>query len=177
MITLITGASSSGKSLIAETVAINQRGDNLYYIATMHTWDKEAELKVRRHREMRADKGFTTMEKYVDIGSIDVPADSALLIECMSNLIANEMYDTDGAKESAHTKIIDDIRALNEKAANIIIVTNEIFSDGVEYDEWCTDYITKLGYVNCELAKLADVVIESVVGIPIYHKGGRYVYI
>lgn len=177
MITLVTGASSSGKSHIAETIAVNQRCENLYYIATMHTWDKEAELKVIRHQKMRADKGFVTIEKYVDIASITLLSHSTLLIECMSNLLANEMYDDDGAKELAHTKIIEDISYLNKIAENIIIVTNEIFSDGNKYDEWCTEYITKLGYINCELGKVSDVVIESVVGIPIYYKGERYDYI
>lgn len=178
MITLITGASSSGKSEIAETIAVNQRFDGeLYYIATMHTWDKEAELKVKRHQEMRADKGFITIEKYVDLINININHHSTCLIECMSNLLANEMYDDNGSKDNAHIKIIDDIKYLNTIANNIVIVTNEIFSDGIKYDEWCTDYINKLGYINCELAKFADTVIESVAGIPVYHKGERYAYI
>jgi Adenosyl cobinamide kinase/adenosyl cobinamide phosphate guanylyltransferase len=175
MIVLITGASSSGKSLTAETITTELRtcGD-LYYIATMRPYDDEAKARVKRHQEMRAEKGFTTIEKYVDIRSIEITPDSTCLIECMSNLLANEMYDEDGCKTLSDKKIVDDILYLRDvkQAKNVVIVSNEVFSDGTLYDEWCTDYIDNLGKINVALGLAADTVIESVVGIPIYHKGG-----
>ena len=174
MIVLITGASSSGKSLTAETIAVGlSNGDNLYYIATMRQYDDEARARVKRHQKMRAEKGFTTIEKYVDIRSIDITPDSTCLIECMSNLLANEMYDEEGCKVLPDKKIVSDILYLRDvkMAKNIVIVSNEVFSDGTKYDEWCTDYIENLGKINVTIGKVADTVIESVVGIPIYHKG------
>jgi adenosylcobinamide kinase/adenosylcobinamide-phosphate guanylyltransferase len=177
MITLITGASSSGKSGIAETIAQNQNAGHLFYIATMHQYDDESVRRVRRHREMRAEKGFETIEKYTDIGGIYIPVNSTCLLECLSNLLANEMYDKDGSGDGADVKILSDIKKLAAKASNLIIVTNEIFADGVIYDEFCTAYINKLGLINRETAAAADVVIESVAGIPIYHKGKSYAFI
>jgi adenosylcobinamide kinase/adenosylcobinamide-phosphate guanylyltransferase len=176
MITLITGASSSGKSGIAETVSQNQAADHLFYIATMHQYDDECVRRVRRHREMRAEKGFETIEKYTGIGDINIPVNSTCLLECMSNLLANEMYDKDGAGDRADIKILSDIKKLAAKVCNLIIVTNEIFSDGAVYDEYCTAYINKLGIINRKTAAAADVVIESVAGIAVYHKGGHYAF-
>ncbi len=183
MITLVTGASSSGKSLIAETIAVteaaklNCKCDNLFYIATMHVYDKDGENRVQKHRNMRADKGFQTIEKYTNIGEIELPPNSSCLIECMSNLLANEMYDKDGAKDNSVNKILSDIALLAKKAYNLVIVTNEVFSDGNIYDEFCTEYISNLGLINQKIAGISDTVIESVVGIPVYLKGNNYAYI
>ena len=65
------------------------------------------------------------------------------------------------------------IRALQEVVngdQNIVLVTNEIFSDGISYDETTTAYQQKLGEINCGLAKLADAVVEVVCGIPLIRK-------
>ena len=174
MIVLITGASSSGKSLTAETIAAELHNDaGFYYIATMRQYDDEARARVKHHQEMRAEKGFTTIEKYVDIRSIEITPDCVCLIECMSNLLANEMYDEEGCKVLPDGKIVGDILYLRDvkRAKHIVIVSNEVFSDGTRYDEWCTDYIENLGKINVALGSAADKVIESVAGIPIYHKG------
>ncbi len=48
---------------------------------------------------MRADKHFETLERYTDLAGLEVPEDSILLLECMSNLTANEMFDESGAGE------------------------------------------------------------------------------
>ncbi|MHB1150843.1 MAG: bifunctional adenosylcobinamide kinase/adenosylcobinamide-phosphate guanylyltransferase [Eubacteriales bacterium] len=177
MITLVTGASSSGKSAFAESVAVLQRTDFMFYIATMHSYDNETVRRIKSHRKMRADKHFETIERYVDIGGINLPEKTTCLLECMSNLLANEMYDSDGSKDKADDKIISDIKLISEKAIHLIIVTNEIFSDGMIYDSFCTDYIDKLGKINSEIARFADKAVEVVAGIPIYHKGEPYAFI
>ena len=176
MLTIVTGASSSGKSEIAETIATNM-GGRLYYIATMNQSDKESIIRIRRHQRMRAQKGFETIEKYVAIADIQVEPDATCLLECMSNLLANEMYGGESwksnTKRDVAEKIVSEIRILKSKIKNLIIVTNDVFSDGNRYDESCSQYIENLGYINRELGKDADVVIESVVGIPIYIKQCR----
>ena len=54
---------------------------------------------------------------------------------------------------------------------HLVIVTNEIFSDGIEYDPETTRYQQYLGEMNCELAKMADVVVEVGYSIPLVKKG------
>ena len=178
MLIIVTGASSSGKSEIAETIA-EDMGGRLYYIATMNQSDKESLRRIRNHQRMRAQKGFETIEKYTDIAEIQVESDATCLLECMSNLLANELYSRepdkrnckkDSTDKSVSDKIVYEIKSLYSKVKNLIIVTNDVFSDGTLYDESCTQYIDNLGYINRKLGKDADVVIESVVGIPIYIK-------
>ena len=54
-----------------------------------------------------------------------------------------------------------------------MIVTNEIFSDGTEYDSSTRLYQEYLGTINQEISLWADRVTEVVCGIPIPLKGGE----
>ena len=90
----------------------------------------------------------------------------------MSNLVANEMYLEGGAGEMAVQSIIKGIREISNKCDNMVIVTNEVFSDGIYYDDETMRYIKYLGEINVKLGKEADNVVEVVYSIPIYHKGG-----
>ena len=63
-----------------------------------------------------------------------------MLLECMSNLAANEVFSPEGAKEHAYEAICDGILHLKEQAADVCVVTNEIFSDGMVYDKETENY-------------------------------------
>ena len=52
----------------------------------------------------------------------------------------------------------------------IIIVTNEVFSDGAKYSFETLEYMKCLGKINCYMAERADIVFEVVCGVPIYIK-------
>ena len=54
---------------------------------------------------------------------------------------------------------------------HLVIVTNEVFSDGCEYDAGTTDYIRRLGELNVRLSRAADAVVEVVYSIPVFLKG------
>ena len=92
-----------------------------------------------------------------------------ILLECISNLTANVMFSDNN--DNAFEKIIGGI--LNLKSENIVIVTNEISSDGIEYGGDTKMYISLLGRINSALSKRADKVYEVVYGIPIEIKRGQ----
>lgn len=168
MITLIIGGSGSGKSEFSEKLAMECSGKK-YYIATMAAKDEESLKKVQRHRDMRSGKNFETIEAERNLALVNIDGGTVLL-ECISNLVANEVFGEGGGTGNAYKSIIKGINELVKKAENFIIVSNEIFSDGVIYDEETVKYIALLSKVNDYLSKLADEVIEVVYGIPIYHK-------
>ncbi|NLG02300.1 MAG: bifunctional adenosylcobinamide kinase/adenosylcobinamide-phosphate guanylyltransferase [Clostridia bacterium] len=171
MMMLITGAASSGKSEYAEEVMVKLNTGKKYYLATMHAYDDDGRERVKRHLERRMGKGFTTIEQYTQIGSLELVSDSSVLLECLPNLLANEMYDLNGAKGHSVEQIFSDIRALSERTKNMVIVSNDVFSDGVSYDEFSRNYIENLGILQQKIGAYADYVVESVVGIPVYLKG------
>ena len=194
MITLVTGGSGSGKSAYAEDVAVSAEGTEKYYIATMQIYDAEGERKVERHRKLRAGKGFTTIESPWDVGQVvfptfteaktvctdcgepepiqKKPGQKTALLECMSNLVANEMFSTGGMREedAVVTKVVQDMELLAAKLDHLVIVTNNVFEDGIPYDAGTMTYLRALGRINAALAKRADRVVEVVVGIPVILK-------
>lgn len=171
MMTLVTGGSGSGKSEFAENRALAYNRKDLVYIATMVAFDEEAHRKITRHREMRKEKNFDTKECFVDLKSLELKRVNTVLLDCMSNLVANEMFQENGAHEHTVEQIIEGVKGIKRQVRNFVIVTNEVFSDGIAYDEETKRYINYLGAINKALAEMSDEVIEVVYTIPIYHKG------
>ena len=91
MFHVITGGSGSGKSAYAEQCILDLKGENRIYIATMYPFDEESHQRIQRHRKMRKEKKFSTIECYTGLKNVEIPKDAHVLLECMSNLTANEM--------------------------------------------------------------------------------------
>ena len=174
--TLIIGGSGSGKSAYAEDYMVSISEDRKkYYIATMQIYDEEGKRKVERHRMLRGGKGFSTIEQPLDIGNAAEKledGDKTALLECISNLTANEMFleEVPGTEEVITEKIVGGIAVLNRELTHLVIVSNNVFEDGNVYDKTTMAYIRAMGRINQKLAEMADEVVEVVVGIPIVIK-------
>ncbi len=171
MMHLVTGASASGKSAYAEDLLVHAESTEKYYIATMHPWGAEGAARVKKHRAMREGKGFQTIEAFHTLEALKLPQKCSLMLECMSNLLANEQFELGGTDEEILDRIRQGIQNLRKQTETLIIVTNEIFSDGCCYDPETVRYIRLLGSINIWLAEEADTVTEVVYGIPIRQKG------
>lgn len=173
MMVLVIGGSGSGKSSYAEDIVVSEfSGMKKYYLATMQVFDEEGQLRVKRHRELRKGKGFLTIEQPLNIQNAlekMEPGNRAVLLECISNLTANEMFAQEEPKagEQAADEIVSGIEMLKENVTNLVVVSNNVFEDGVVYDETTMEYIHAMGVINQRLAVLADYVVEVVVGIPV----------
>ncbi len=170
MTILITGGSKCGKSRFAEEILANFTGEK-FYIATMQPYGQDAQEAISRHWKMRSGKGFKTIEKYRDIAEIKLPERCGVLLECVGNLCANEMF-TEGGMTFPSQKISGDILALSRQVERLVIVTNQVGSDGFDYPEGTADYIVEMGKINRNIAEFADCVVECVCGIPVFLKGG-----
>ncbi len=181
MFYLITGGSGSGKSEYAENqmIAIRDTSKPLYYIATMEPFGEETYKKIERHRLLRAGKGFETLECYTNLksfaGNFDFGQGSVLL-ECMSNLAANEVYHN-FRKYSSEQALIEEllkgIIALKEQAEHLIVVTNEVCSECTEDTSEMQYYKRVLSGINLKMANISDEIIEVVYGIPVKIKEQR----
>lgn len=169
MTTLVTGGSKCGKSGYAERIFDYIHGRK-FYIATMIPYGDEAYAAIEKHRRMRAGKGFETIEKYTDIHEISLTDSCAVLLECMGNLCANEMFCGDTVIDPAE-KIVKGVYDLSRVAGDMVIVTNQVGGDGADYAEGTAEYIRILGEINRRIAEFADNVIECVYGIPVLLKG------
>ena len=182
MLTLVTGGAASGKSEYAERLAAACDGPRVY-IATMRPLDKESVARIEKHRAARADRRFSTIERYHDLKGLRLPCGTnAVLLECMSNLAANELFggpvelteeNAAALTEKTADKITADLFRLRENCGHLVLVTNDIFADRDGETTLVQAYKQVLGTVNCRMAAAADTVIEVTAGIADVWKGAE----
>lgn len=177
MFHVVTGGSASGKSEYAEWLleeyAAKETRARLYYVATMIPYDDEMRMKVAAHQRRRAGKGFQTIECGRGLsevmrrqfgGRCAENTKVAVLLECMSNLVANELF---GGAGKEPEKVLEGISFLRQVSDLLVVVTNEVFSDGGGDTQQMRGYMEMLGKINREMAAEADRVTEVVYGIPV----------
>ena len=171
MIYLITGGSGCGKSTWAEKLVRARPAGDRVYIATMQVYDRESEIRVQRHRAQRAGLGFRTVECEKDLSAVQVETGSVVLLEDLVNLAANEMFDEAGAMTDPETAVLSGVDALRAQCDLLVVITNDVGSDGCAYPPETRAYVNVLGRINAALAARADTVCELVAGSPILLKG------
>lgn len=167
MLTIIIGGAGSGKSAFAEAHVGKLPGRKIY-LATMLARDGESRARVQKHRTQRMHLGFETLERGFDLENAAIPAGANVLLEDLSNLLANEMYEYDGGGIDALRR---GLRHLINSCKNLTIVTNEVFSGGADYDKESLRYMRTLADLNRALAARADLVVEVVCTLPNILKG------
>ena len=169
MMYVVTGGSGSGKSAYAEDLIMKLKAESqdsqLIYLATMLPYGEETQKKIERHKKLRAGKGFRTVECFGELKKLTWHENDIVLLECMSNLLADEIYEV--RSEAPAEEIMAGIKCICDNAKHLVVVTNEVFSDGVMYDEETLKYIEILAEINCSMAETADEVTEVVCGIPV----------
>ena len=167
---LVIGGAASGKSEYAEALAIGLPGPH-FYVATMKPCDEEDWQRIEKHRAMRAEKGFTTVERYTNLSCLTLPARGTVLLECLGNLAANELFLPEGAGLDAQDAIVRGIEKLLTQCHNLVVVSNDIFAGGCDYAGDTGRYLELAAGVNRSLAERFDRVAEIVCGIPLTVKG------
>ena len=162
---LISGCNDSGKSLFAEQLIAQTRGER-YYIATMIPCTQENHRRIEKHRVQREGLGFQTLELPHQVGNAPVTTDSVVLLEDVSNLFANAVFekgnDVDG--------VCRDIFTLVERCRVLVAVTiTGLSAEGCDTET--VSYIHGLEQLNHMLFASASVAVTMWDGQPVYEKG------
>jgi adenosylcobinamide kinase/adenosylcobinamide-phosphate guanylyltransferase len=179
----VSGGVRSGKSAWAEEYALaladlaSPNAVPLIYLATARVSDQEMRKRVLLHQAARKDKGFETLERDVNITAVFprlVPS-ATVLLECLGTLLANELFGTGESMDAEETasKIYQELLSLKAQTANLLVVSNDVFSDGVTYNEATENYRRVLGALHARLALEADLAAECVCGLAIIRKGEK----
>lgn len=176
MTVLILGGSKSGKSDYAQQVALRlANGGRHYYVATMMPTSCDADSAIiRSHLQRRAGMDFETIEQGKDILSAVREPDAAYLLDSVSTLLTNALYPAENGyqpDEIAAIRCGEDLIAFLRSVRNAVIVSDDLFRDGVRYDGHTEVFRRHLGAIHRRLAEECDVVIEMVFGRPVIHKG------
>ena len=186
MTALVLGPNGSGKSAYAETLAARFSTSFMYYIATMVPFGTEGQSRVEKHRKQREALGFITVEKSRFVSDISLESDAVVLLEDVSNLLSNAMFDVgaiSGDVRQAKTgrgfitegdfeSVFCDITALCESCSTAVLVSIDGLIAMSNYDGETRTFIESLNRLNYMLADFADIVIEMRGGEPIIVKGG-----
>jgi adenosylcobinamide kinase/adenosylcobinamide-phosphate guanylyltransferase len=169
MFAVYIGYPDSGKSAMAESRASElSGGEGLVYLATMIPYGEEGQQRIARHRAMREGRGFVTIEAPFDICDAlsrafdaDELKDRTVLLECVSNLAANELFERHSGEEDAAAKITEEIRKLAASVRHLVAVSNHY---GIEdsFDEETRLYSKTLDTINERIAAFADETVSLV---------------
>ena len=169
MLILVYGGAGSGKSEYAERLIVESGLARRTYIATMEPYGEAAAARIARHRKLRADKEFETVECFRGLAALSLPQGGAALLEDLTNLLANEWFG--GERAGAAQRVLDGLARLPEAAALAVVVANDLFTGGLTYDPETEAFLEALYAVHRAVAARADAVYEVVCGIPLRWKG------
>ncbi len=175
MICLVIGGAKSGKSMYAQNLSkeLENKGSNLYYVATMSPYDEDDLKRIENHLKEREGYGFQTIEVQRNIDNIinKIEKNDTLLIDSLTSLVTNEMFVLNEFNENIQNNIIMGLKNISKNALNLVMVSDYISSDSITYDSYTENFRKEIGLVNRNVAIFCDVVIECVFNNIIIHKG------
>lgn len=165
MIVLISGKNSSGKSVFAEDL-ITSLSRSPVYVATMICSSEDNERRILKHQLRRKDMGFRDVEEPLDLRHVPVRREDSVLLEDLSNLLANVVFQGKGDGSA----VLGQIKDLAKRCSRLFIVTISGL-DPAPYDGETAGYINELNRLNSDLEELSEVHVEMADGRPVYLKG------
>ncbi|MGN0310569.1 MAG: bifunctional adenosylcobinamide kinase/adenosylcobinamide-phosphate guanylyltransferase [Bacteroides sp.] len=163
-IILITGGARSGKSSMAEKMALSL-APNPIYMATARIWDEEFRQRVLRHQQNRGPQ-WTNIEEEKQL-SLHNCSGHVVLVDCLTLWCTNFFFDLGADVEQALQAAQTEFDRFTAQEATFLFVTNEIGSGGVSTDEVQRKFTDLQGWMNQYVAQRADEVYLMVSGIPI----------
>lgn len=172
----ISGGCKNGKSSHAQRLAKGQRapGRPLYYLATMTPKDAEDIDRIRRHQLEREGLGFETVESFGSLSSVfdKIDPNGSILLDSVTALLSDAMFAEDGTVDmEAHIRLERELRCFVGASANIVLVSDGIYSEARRFDPLTEAYRQRLAFLDHALANACDVVLEAAYGTLIAWKG------
>lgn len=176
MTVLILGGVRSGKSSIAQKIALQLSTGLHYYVATMIPVDSDDRERIRLHLIDRQGMGFQTIEQGSAIEECipKLEPGTTVLLDSVTALYMNELYipELDYAlDETAANRIAQGLEQVAGFAENVVFVSDYLFSDALRYDVSTERFRSGLGEIHRKLEQICDTVIEVSSGVITLHKG------
>jgi len=174
MLTLILGGARSGKSRLAQQLA--RPAGRVTYIATAQAGaDCEMLARIQRHRADRPTEWRTIEEPLALASAVQQAASDtdAILIDCLTIWLSNLFWQHRAAlPDQAENIARAELRqiAAASHACHVIVVSNELGSGTVPEAAVTRAFRDTHGLLNQWAAELADEVILTVAGLPLYLK-------
>lgn len=160
---LITGGARSGKSELAERLALRPTG-RAVYIATAEAWDDEMRARIKTHQDRRGQE-WANHHAPLDLVETLEATDGGdtRLVDCLTLWLTNLMLG-DHDWRAASERLCD---ALPRQSAPVVLVTNEVGMGIVPDNRLAREFRDAAGWLNRRVAEVSDAVYLTVAGCPI----------
>lgn len=157
-ISVVTGGARSGKSALAERLAL-RHGRPRIYIATAEAFDEEMSARIRLHRERRGE-GWTTLEAPRDLAGALRATDGqgVRLVDCLTLWLSNCLGSAD---------VPELVAVLRGQRDPVVLVTNELGLGIVPDNALARRFRDEHGWMNQAVAEAAHEVWFAVCGQPL----------
>jgi adenosylcobinamide kinase/adenosylcobinamide-phosphate guanylyltransferase len=172
MKTLILGGVRSGKSRLAEEMAITTNKP-VIYIATAQARDNEMRERIDKHRKHRP-KHWQVIEEPIQLAKFinqKSEKDNCVLVDCLTLWLTNLLMLED--KNRFENEIVALEKVVNEISTDLILVSNETNMGIIPMGDLSRVYCDSAGHLHQQLAKVCDRVILTIAGLPQHLKGGH----
>lgn len=170
MKTLILGGIKSGKSRLAEQLAVDS-GLEVVYIATATAGDEEMEQRIARHREQRPEH-WRLVEEPLNLSAVlrrEAKADRCLLVDCLTLWLTNLLCADNAQTLRSSLDALPEL--LPELPGEQIFVSNETGLGIIPDNILSRRFLDLAGPLHQDMAKQCDQVILTVAGLPHLLKG------
>lgn len=168
MLTLILGGARSGKSRHAQHLA--EACDlPVTLIATAQARDAEMAARIARHRAERP-AGWQTVEEPLHLAAAlqqAAGAELCVLIDCLTLWLLNLLEAGEATFAAERAALLS---CLPSPAGEIIIVSNEVGLGIVPMGELSRRFVDEAGWLNQDIARLANRVTFIAAGLPLILK-------
>lgn len=168
--TLILGGVRSGKSRLAERIALNSQLP-VTYIATATAQDEEMHQRIKAHQARRPVE-WHVIEAPIKLAaalSSQAITERCILIDCLTLWLTNLLMADDATLFAYELEAL--LKLLPTLANRIIMVSNETNMGIIPMGELSRRYCDEAGRLHQELAQQCDQVILTVAGLPHMLKG------
>ena len=167
-VTLVLGGARSGKSMFAETLVQEGRGQCVY-VATAERVDDEMASRIETHRARRGS-GWRTIEAPIELAEAvrqESTPRACLLVDCLTVWLGNLMHhgcDVEAAREAL-------LESLAAAPGPVVLVANEVGLGIVPDSAMARAFRDDAGRLNQAVAGAAGSVYFVVAGLPMTLKG------
>lgn len=170
MRTLILGGARSGKSALAERLAV-ESGHEVVYIATAQAHDEEMATRIAHHRAMRPSHWLSVEEPLALAAALEAHARPGcfVLVDCLTLWLSNLLGSSDAARLAQERDAL--LHLLPSLKGQLLLVSNEVGLGVVPMGELTRRFVDEAGRLHQALAAQCERVVFVAAGLPMPLKG------
>jgi adenosylcobinamide kinase/adenosylcobinamide-phosphate guanylyltransferase len=170
MRSLILGGARSGKSALAERIAMAS-GLEVVYVATAQAGDGEMAARIAHHRARRPAH-WGCVEEPLALAAVlraQARAGRCLLVDCLTLWLSNLLGDPDPQRLARERE--DLLETVSALPGQIVLVSNEVGLGVVPMGELARRFVDEAGRLHQALAPRCERVLFVAAGLPFAMKG------